>query len=67
MTPFSGSLKTRGATLAEGQPVSSVGAAAGFACVAAGLILAFASVKAARVRGAAYGVRRSDTVKPAAA
>jgi len=31
------------------------------------LILAFATVKAARVRGSAYRLRSSDTVKPAAA
>jgi regulator of protease activity HflC (stomatin/prohibitin superfamily) len=56
MTPFSSSLKTRGASLAEGQPVSSVGMALCFACIAAGLILTFAINKPApAVVGAALG------------
>src|SRR5712671_2269621 len=41
MTPFSSSLKTKGAALAEGQPVSSVGVALCFACIAVGLTLSF--------------------------
>src|SRR5438105_2053041 len=67
MTPFSGSLKTKGATLAEGQPVSSVGVALCFACIAVGLTVSFAIKNpTAAVIGAALGVYFMFAIKVAA-
>src|SRR5436305_437906 len=66
MTPFSGSLKSKGAALAEGQPVSSVGVAVCVACLAVGLTLSVTiNNPAPAIVGAVLGVYFMFAIKVA--